>query len=1502
MIATEGVNMKNIKKKIVWMLCIPMLLSVCYGQPAVAWAADNEVISTAPSMEDDANNGEESFLFSDENPDAEIMPLAGVAAVDGSSLVKSVALRKADGTEVHDGDTISLADNISVEIILHNLVTDNENGTVNYVAGTEYELLTMPESFAKPTGDVNADVLIAGTAIPFGTLTYSTEGRVKLKAVSIPDGNTVLEPNVKVGANLDAGSIGDREEADIVFSVAGSTYTFRVKIAENVKTPPVMEKHYTTDISDSTLQHWTVKITEGSKQYADGWNFVDTVSGDIEYKGNWNVAAPAGGSAETLSVEENKRLSCKLNPSGTKDAVWTITYDTHTVNSTIKTSASGAGGSAKITSTIQNNANLYDAADSVTPLVAVSKGGTEEKDGLTVTKAGVVGTNADGSKYIDYTIRVNAKGYTFNNVVIYDRVTGAPVLASGANILFDTSSVSAAGGTVTYADATGHIATQTATENGYTYSMKVAYSTISGTSDYVISYRVTVSDWAEYRKYNEPAVNNSAWMTFEMDGGTGEAYKIPEMKAGGQTLVSGSLEKSVGVYDAKTNQITWTITVNNEKSSIGDIVIEDIIGGEASSEVSKHQEYVKCQNLKINDAETALPSDFESIDASGNVRFAFDSSNGLNLNGKKATFEVVTRLTDADYYQNNRNDDKTFKNTAKLYMDAVPDAVMTVSATCSPKSTVLEKSAGTYDYFNHTIPWMITVNKSQMALGHPVITDTLPAGLSLKTGTLMLDGAVLGTTPNTDGEYYTYDGENREIVVYLKSAVAGDTYRTIAFDSVVDVENAVFDGKAVKNYNGEIKAANKVSLMTDERSSELAVSKACTWDNQLLGKTGTPDGSGSVEYSVVVNKTGIELSPGTIVTDTLSKGLILSPSSIKLYKVTVKADGNYDQGDEVWDFSYDTESRADGTTILSLTLPDNPGNSAYMLKYSARATDAGAATYGNSVTMSGLSSNSNSAKVNIAKNAMFSGGGASLYNPSGLKIMAKDENGDPLAGATYMLSYDGHVLARATTDKAGALTFRAVDLNVDYVVEQVDAPVGYRLTDVKQVSAYGTVTPDTAGKSAVLQVGETGSTKMTQVEFTYALKNTDLVFTKVNESGEPLEDAEFTIYTVSAGSDGAEALTPAGTKKSDVNGVVRFTEVTAGEYLIRETASPEGYVLSAEEIMVSIDVNADITAFYLRGDTAHATVHKFENVAKREGTVSFVLHSVSGEKLAGGVFELYSLNGAGEETYVTETTSDADGEVTFTGLKKGKYHIRQTSAPYAYTFDNDLELTIEMEDNADGHAEVAAFYKTGDGGKTWVTSVTNTKLPTTDIAFIGVSHADERRMQGARFGLYRRNYRADGTEWLEILFVETSDSDGKVKFSEIVEGDYEIMLLSAPEGYSSKSVPIVLSVDGTGKLKTFYFKGEKEENLLDEGTGEIEFDVVKEPEKPEEKPGEKPTEKPEEKPTEKPEEKPEEKPTESPSDAPKEEANDDSAEDSNTYSGGIWNKEHTYLTSPYTGE
>lgn len=187
----------------------------------------------------------------------------------------------------------------------------------------------------------------------------------------------------------------------------------------------------------------------------------------------------------------------------------------------------------------------------------------------------------------------------------------------------------------------------------------------------------------------------------------------------------------------------------------------------------------------------------------------------------------------------------------------------------------------------------------------------------------------------------------------------------------------------------------------------------------------------------------------------------------------------------------------------------------------------------------------------------------------------------------------------------------------------------------------------------------------------------------------------------------------------------------------------------------------------------------------------------------------------------------------------------------------------------------------------------NTKLPTTDIAFTSVSRVNGRRLAGARFGLYRRIRGADGTESWELLLTETSASDGTVAFPGIAEGDYEIRLLSAPEGYSGGDTPIVLSVDKAGELETFYFKGEKEQNLLAAGNGEVAFDVEKAAEEPEDnaKDPEDNTKEPEDN-------------TKEPVDGgvTVEDPKDDSTEDSNRYSGGIWNNDHTYLKSPNTGE
>lgn len=70
-------------------------------------------------------------------------------------------------------------------------------------------------------------------------------------------------------------------------------------------------------------------------------------------------------------------------------------------------------------------------------------------------------------------------------------------------------------------------------------------------------------------------------------------------------------------------------------------------------------------------------------------------------------------------------------------------------------------------------------------------------------------------------------------------------------------------------------------------------------------------------------------------------------------------------------------------------------------------------------------------------------------------------------------------------------------------------------------------------------------------------------FRKVNHLGEPMEGVKFTLED--------ETGKVLQTAVSDTNGIVRFAGLSRGRYIIRETETLEGYVLSEETLSVVID-------------------------------------------------------------------------------------------------------------------------------------------------------------------------------------------------------------------------------------------------------------------------------------------------------------------------------------------
>lgn len=173
-------------------------------------------------------------------------------------------------------------------------------------------------------------------------------------------------------------------------------------------------------------------------------------------------------------------------------------------------------------------------------------------------------------------------------------------------------------------------------------------------------------------------------------------------------------------------------------------------------------------------------------------------------------------------------------------------------------------------------------------------------------------------------------------------------------------------------------------------------------------------------------------------------------------------------------------------------------------------------------------------------------------------------------------------------------------------------------------------------------------------QFVNELKRGTVKGIKVNESDEPLENALFGLFN----NDCTEftADNAIATAKSDKQGKFEFAEVVYGEYIVREIASPDGYILSSESYPVIISEGGEIIE--ISAENKPVTVE----ISKRD---------VHGNELIGAEMEL--INSVGE--VVEKWTSDGTNHV-ISGLSTGKYVLKETAAPDGYIIATDIEFEV----------------------------------------------------------------------------------------------------------------------------------------------------------------------------------------------------------------------------------
>ena len=232
-----------------------------------------------------------------------------------------------------------------------------------------------------------------------------------------------------------------------------------------------------------------------------------------------------------------------------------------------------------------------------------------------------------------------------------------------------------------------------------------------------------------------------------------------------------------------------------------------------------------------------------------------------------------------------------------------------------------------------------------------------------------------------------------------------------------------------------------------------------------------------------------------------------------------------------------------------------------------------------------------------------------------------------------------------------------------YYVQEISTNSAYIVSDAKYPVIFEYAGQDTETVRITANEGE-------------AITN-DIIYGSVsgkksNEDGKALGGAVIGIFKTGTTEFTKENAIAATTSKDD--GSFSFAKVPYGTWIIREIESPKGYVLSEEEIAVTIGkvnevVEIELVNYFIKGNIALTKVDE----------------DYPDNKLSGAVFEVYSdTNGDGkldkDDTLLGEMKELDGGVYQMSELRYGKYLVKETKAPTGFVLDEDV-YAVSIEEN-----------------------------------------------------------------------------------------------------------------------------------------------------------------------------------------------------------------------------
>ena len=269
------------------------------------------------------------------------------------------------------------------------------------------------------------------------------------------------------------------------------------------------------------------------------------------------------------------------------------------------------------------------------------------------------------------------------------------------------------------------------------------------------------------------------------------------------------------------------------------------------------------------------------------------------------------------------------------------------------------------------------------------------------------------------------------------------------------------------------------------------------------------------------------------------------------------------------------------------------------------------------------------------------------------ELTAADGTAIPADGLIEIISLDGNGSGKVKTDlPIGSYYVKELATNSAYILNGQKYPVAFEYAGQETATVHITANGGEAIDNDIIYGSVSGK--------------------KSDEDGNALGGAVIGIFKT-----GTEKFTTESAIQTTVTAAdssFSFEKVPYGTWVIREIESPTGFVLSEEEITVTIGavdevVEIELVNYFIRGNIELTKVDK----------------DYPDNKLTGAEFEVYAdTNGDGKldsDDKLLGTMTELDGGVyQMKELRYGKYLVREKTAPTGFVLDENV-YSVSIEEN-----------------------------------------------------------------------------------------------------------------------------------------------------------------------------------------------------------------------------